>query len=126
MVNGFVIRYRNESGVDGLPGQEGTFLPCSLWLVSCLASLGRSEEALVIFERVRAVANDVGLFSEEYDTSRGRLVGNFPQAFTHVAFINAARVPGRRARRKARPAAPVANRPAPRLSPVTGPDRPAV
>ena len=92
MVNGFVIRYRNDSGVDGLPGQEGTFLPCSLWLVSCLALLGRTEEALAIFERVRAVANDVGLFSEEYDTSRGRLVGNFPQAFTHVAFINAARV----------------------------------
>jgi GH15 family glucan-1,4-alpha-glucosidase len=92
MVNGFVIRYRNDSGVDGLPGQEGTFLPCSLWLVSCLALLGRTEDALAIFERVRAVANDIGLFSEEYDTSSGRLVGNFPQAFTHVAFINAARV----------------------------------
>ncbi|MGA3220301.1 MAG: glycoside hydrolase family 15 protein [Acidimicrobiales bacterium] len=92
MVNGFVIRYRNDSGVDGLPGQEGTFLPCSLWLVSCLALLGRAEEACEIFERVRAVANDLGLFSEEYDTSLRRLVGNFPQAFTHVAFINAARL----------------------------------
>ena len=91
MVNGFVIRYRNTSGVDGLPGQEGTFLPCSLWLVSCLALLGRNDEAREIFARVVSVANDVGLFSEEYDTQRKRLVGNFPQAFTHVAFINAAR-----------------------------------
>ncbi len=92
MVDGFVIRYRNESGVDGLPGPEGTFLPCSLWLVSCLSLLGRAEEALEVFERVRAVANDLGLFSEEYDTGHQRLVGNFPQAFTHVAFINAARL----------------------------------
>jgi GH15 family glucan-1,4-alpha-glucosidase len=60
--------------------------------VSCLALLGRTEEALELFERARAVANDLGLFSEEYDTSHLRLVGNFPQAFTHVAFINAARL----------------------------------
>ena len=92
MVNGFVIRYRNSSGVDGLPGEEGAFLPCTLWLVSCLAKLGRTDEAREIFNRVVAVANDVGLFSEEYDTKRKRLVGNFPQAFTHVGFINAARV----------------------------------
>ncbi|HXW77887.1 MAG TPA: glycoside hydrolase family 15 protein [Acidimicrobiales bacterium] len=91
MVNGFVIRYRNTSGVDGLPGQEGTFLPCTLWLVSCLAALGRCDEAREMLLRVLSVANDVGLFSEEYDTERKRLVGNFPQAFTHVAFINAAR-----------------------------------
>ncbi len=92
MLNGFVMRYRNDSGVDGLPGREGTFLPCSLWLVSCLALLGRAEEARELFERVRGVANDLGLFSEEYDTGCKRLVGNFPQAFTHVAFINAARL----------------------------------
>ena len=92
MVNGFVARYDNSSGVDGLPGGEATFLPCSLWLVSCLARLGRVDEAREIFERVAAVANDVGLFSEEYDTGKQRLVGNFPQAFTHVAFINAARL----------------------------------
>jgi GH15 family glucan-1,4-alpha-glucosidase len=92
MVDGFVIRYRNESGVDGLPGQEGAFLPCSLWLVSCLSLLGRAEEGREVFERVTAVANDLGLFSEEYDTGYQRLVGNFPQAFTHVAFINAARL----------------------------------
>ncbi|MGH9107839.1 MAG: glycoside hydrolase family 15 protein [Acidimicrobiales bacterium] len=91
LVNGFVIRYRSGSGVDGLPGQEGTFLPCTLWLVSCLALLGRVDEAHELMERAASVANDLGLFSEEYDTRRGRLVGNFPQAFTHVAFVNAAR-----------------------------------
>jgi GH15 family glucan-1,4-alpha-glucosidase len=90
-VDGFVIRYRSTSGVDGLAGTEGTFLPCSLWLVSCLALLGRVDEARALLQRVASVANDVGLFSEEYDTTRQRLVGNFPQAFTHVAFINAAR-----------------------------------
>jgi GH15 family glucan-1,4-alpha-glucosidase len=89
--DGFVLRYRNSSGVDGLAGDEGTFLPCSLWLVSCLALMGRVDEARELMERVVGVANDLGLFAEEYDTRRGRLVGNFPQAFTHVAFINAAR-----------------------------------
>ncbi len=91
MVDGFVIRYRNSSGVDGLAGDEGAFLPCSLWLVAGLAKMGRKDEALELFNRVLSVANDVGLFSEEYDVKRERLVGNFPQAFTHVAFINAAR-----------------------------------
>ncbi len=91
MVDGFVLRYRNQSGVDGLPGDEGAFLPCTLWLVAGLAALGRTGEATEIFDRVVSVANDVGLFSEEYDTKRKRLVGNFPQAFTHVAFLNAAR-----------------------------------
>jgi GH15 family glucan-1,4-alpha-glucosidase len=92
MVDGFVARYNNSSGADGLPGGEGTFLPCTLWLVSCLARLGRVDEAREIFERVVAVANDVGLFAEEYDTTSKRLIGNFPQAFSHVAFINAARL----------------------------------
>ena len=91
-VDGFVARYRTASGVDGLPGQEGAFLPCSLWLVSCLALLGRTDEARQLFQRVQGVANDLGLFSEEYDTGHKRLVGNFPQAFTHVAHINAARL----------------------------------
>jgi GH15 family glucan-1,4-alpha-glucosidase len=91
MANGFVMRYRNSSGVDGLPGEEGTFLPCTLWLVSCLALSGELQQARELLERVAAVANDLGLFAEEYDTGRHRLVGNFPQAFTHVAFINAAR-----------------------------------
>ena len=91
MVDGFVIRYRPTSGVDGLPGSEGTFLPCTLWLASCLALLGKVDEARQLLERVASVANDVGLFSEEYDTGHRRLVGNFPQAFTHVAFVDAAR-----------------------------------
>lgn len=91
MVDGLVARYRNSSGVDGLPGTEGTFLPCTLWLVSCLALMGELDEARQVMERASHVANDVGLFAEEYDASRKRLVGNFPQAFTHVAFINAAR-----------------------------------
>ena len=86
------LRYRSSSGVDGLPGDEGAFLPCTLWLVAGLAKLGRTDEALEFFNRVVAVANDVGLWSEEYDTKRKRLVGNFPQAFTHVGFINSARV----------------------------------
>jgi GH15 family glucan-1,4-alpha-glucosidase len=91
VADGFVRRYNTASGVDGLAGEEGTFLPCSLWLVSCLALLGRVSEARELMDRVAGVANDLGLFSEEYDTERRRLVGNFPQAFTHVAFVNAAR-----------------------------------
>lgn len=91
MVDGFLRRYNTASGVDGLAGEEGTFLPCSLWLVSCLSLLGRVSEARELLERVAGVANDLGLFAEEYETKRGRLVGNFPQAFTHVAFVNAAR-----------------------------------
>jgi GH15 family glucan-1,4-alpha-glucosidase len=91
VVDGFVQRYHNRSGVDGLAGGEGAFLPCSLWLVSCLALLGRVDEARELMARVAGVANDLGLFSEEYDTVRKRMVGNFPQAFTHVAFVNAAR-----------------------------------
>jgi GH15 family glucan-1,4-alpha-glucosidase len=91
VVDGFVARYDTSSGVDGLPGGEGAFLPCTLWLVSCLALLGRVGEAREIFDRVVSVANDVGLLSEDYDTGRRRLVGNFPQAFSHVALVNAAR-----------------------------------
>jgi GH15 family glucan-1,4-alpha-glucosidase len=89
--DGFVMRYRNASGVDGLVGDEGSFLPCSLWLVSCLALLGRAGPARELMDRVVGAANDLGLFSEEYDAVQGRMVGNFPQAFTHVAFVNAAR-----------------------------------
>jgi GH15 family glucan-1,4-alpha-glucosidase len=91
VVDGFVARYRAASGVDGLSGAEGTFLPCTFWLVSCLSLLGRVDEARELFSRAALVANDLGLFAEEYDTSRRRMVGNFPQAFSHVAFVNAAR-----------------------------------
>jgi GH15 family glucan-1,4-alpha-glucosidase len=91
LVDGFVLRYQNSSGVDGLPGSEGAFLPCSFWLVDCLAMLGRVDQASALYERLLAVANDLGLLSEEYDTKRSRQVGNFPQAFSHVGLINSAR-----------------------------------
>jgi GH15 family glucan-1,4-alpha-glucosidase len=91
MVDGFVQRYHNSTGVDGLPGGEGAFLPCTFWLADCLALMGRVEEATAIFRRLVALTNDVGLISEEYDSRRKRLVGNFPQAFSHVGLINTAR-----------------------------------
>jgi GH15 family glucan-1,4-alpha-glucosidase len=88
---GFVLRYRTaDSGVDGLPAGEGVFLPCSFWLVDCLELLGRHDDAVALFERLIALANDVGLLSEEYDPSAQRLLGNFPQAFTHLALLNSA------------------------------------
>ena len=91
--DGFVQRYRADPEnveVDGLPPGEGTFLPCSFWLVQVLALQGRLAEAEDLFERLLALRNDVGLLSEEYDTGAGRLVGNFPQAFTHLALVDAA------------------------------------
>jgi len=90
LVDGFVRRYRTESAVDGLPPGEGVFLPCSFWLVNAYLEQGRREEAEALFERLLALRNDVGLISEEYDPEAKRLVGNFPQAFTHVALISAA------------------------------------
>jgi GH15 family glucan-1,4-alpha-glucosidase len=91
MVDGFVRRYDTDSGVDGLPGVEGAFLPCSCWLADGLALQGRETEARELFERVLDVRNDVGLLAEEYDTTRHRMVGNFPQAFSHVSLIGTAR-----------------------------------
>ena len=91
MHDGFVLRYRpQEQGVDGLPGGEGVFLPCSFWLADCLQLTGRVAEARQLFERVLAVRNDLGLLSEEYDPKEKRLLGNFPQAFTHVGLVNTA------------------------------------
>jgi GH15 family glucan-1,4-alpha-glucosidase len=92
MQYGFVARYPTGDGADGLPPGEGAFLPCSFWLVDCLTMLGRREEATALFERLAGLANDVGLLAEEYDPQSGRLIGNFPQAFTHVALASSARL----------------------------------
>jgi GH15 family glucan-1,4-alpha-glucosidase len=91
--DGFVRRYSTgtQVGVDGLPPGEAAFLPCTFWLADDLALLGRDAEARATFERLLALTNDVGLLSEEYDVDAKRLVGNFPQAFTHVALVNTAR-----------------------------------
>nr|MBA2556777.1 glycoside hydrolase family 15 protein [Chloroflexota bacterium] len=89
--DGFVLRYRTGgSQVDGLPGNEGAFLACTFWLVDNLALLGRLEEARDLFERLLTLRNDVGLLAEEYDPRAGRLLGNFPQAFSHVGLVNSA------------------------------------
>ena len=92
LVDGMLLRYRSEHADDGLPGREGAFLMCTFWLVNCLAVLGRLEEAEKLFESLREVRNDVGLLSEQFDPSAGRLLGNFPQAFSHVAFVTSAGV----------------------------------
>src|SRR6266704_220591 len=93
MRDGFVLRYRpEEEGVDGLPGREGVFLPCSFWLASCLHRVGRKKAARDLFERLLSVRNDLGLLSEEYDPRSKRQLGNFPQAFSHVSLITAALV----------------------------------
>src|SRR5437868_4090909 len=89
LVQGFVLRYRpEEKNVDGLPGDEGVFLPCSFWFATCLNMLGRKEEACELLERLLNLRNDLGLLSEEYDPREKRLLGNFPQAFTHVALVS--------------------------------------
>jgi GH15 family glucan-1,4-alpha-glucosidase len=93
MREGFVERYRADDenvGVDGLPPGEGVFLPCSFWLAAVLAQQGRYDEALELFERLLSLRNDLGLISEEYDPERKRLVGNFPQAFTHLTLVETA------------------------------------
>jgi len=93
MQDGFVLRYRpKETGVDGLPGIEGVFLACSFWLADCWHLLGRKKEARELFERLLDVRNDLGLLSEEYDPRAKRQLGNFPQAFSHVALVSCARI----------------------------------
>lgn len=96
MVDGFVLRYpvSTANDVDGLPGGEGAFLACSFWMADALAMIGRKREAIELFERLLTLRNDVGLLAEEYHPRHGRLVGNFPQAFSHVPLIHTARLLG--------------------------------
>jgi GH15 family glucan-1,4-alpha-glucosidase len=88
--DGFVLRYDTSEADDGLPPGEGAFLPCSFWLADALTLIGRHKEASEMFDRLTGLANDAGLLSEEYDHRAKRLVGNFPQAFTHVGLVNTA------------------------------------
>ncbi|MGH8980347.1 MAG: glycoside hydrolase family 15 protein [Acidimicrobiales bacterium] len=90
--DGFVLRYRtaDDGAVDGLTGREGAFLACSFWLADCLHMIGRKDDAAALFARLLALRNDVGLLTEEYDQVARRLVGNFPQAFSHVSLVNTA------------------------------------
>jgi GH15 family glucan-1,4-alpha-glucosidase len=88
--DGLVRRYRTDRFDDGLPAGEGAFFICTFWLARCLLLLGRYEEAERVFTRAIELRNDVGLLSEQYSVSRRRLVGNFPQALSHVALATAA------------------------------------
>ncbi len=88
--NGFVLRYRTDETDDGLSGREGSFLICSFWLVSGLAIVGEQQRARDLMEKLLSVASPLGLYAEEFDTSTGRHLGNFPQAFSHLALIEAA------------------------------------
>jgi GH15 family glucan-1,4-alpha-glucosidase len=103
--DGFVSRYSTAETDDGLPGDEGQFLACSFWLVSALAQNGRAKEARTLFERLLGLTNDLGLLAEEYDVGRQRQVGNFPQAFSHLTLILAARAISAAEADTARPAA---------------------
>ena len=90
LVKGLVLRYDSATAKDGLPAGEGVFLACSFWLADAYLMLGRRDEALHLFNYLLSLRNDVGLLSEEYDPRSGRLVGNFPQAFSHLALVNTA------------------------------------
>ena len=91
MEDGLVLRYRHvQESVDDLRGREGAFLLCTFWLADCLHLIGRTADARALFERLLALRNDVGLLSEQYDPRAKRQLGNFPQAFSHVALINSA------------------------------------
>ena len=88
--DGFVLRYKTDETDDGLSGKEGTFLICSFWLVSALAIVGELQRARDLMERLLRVGSPLGLFAEEFDVKTGRHLGNFPQAFSHLALIEAA------------------------------------
>jgi GH15 family glucan-1,4-alpha-glucosidase len=88
--HGFVLRYRTDETDDGLSGEEGTFLICSFWLVSALAIIGEKQRARDLMERLLRIASPLGLYAEEFDSESARHLGNFPQAFSHLALIEAA------------------------------------
>jgi GH15 family glucan-1,4-alpha-glucosidase len=88
--NGFVLRYKTDETDDGLSGKEGTFLICSFWLVSALAIVGELQQARDLMEKLLRVASPLGLYAEEFDAETGRFLGNFPQAFSHLALMEAA------------------------------------
>ena len=88
--NGFVLRYKTDETDDGLSGKEGTFLICSFWLVSALAIVGELQQARDLMERLLRIASPLGLYAEEFDADTGRHLGNFPQAFSHLALMEAA------------------------------------
>jgi len=90
MRDGLLLRYNTKESADGLPPGEGAFLACSFWMVTCLKMIGRDTDARNLFERLLALRNDAGLLAEEYDVEKKRQVGNFPQAFSHIALVNAA------------------------------------
>jgi GH15 family glucan-1,4-alpha-glucosidase len=90
LVDGLVLRYDTRTSDDGLPEGEGVFLACSFWLADAYALVGRTDDARRLFERLLALRNDVGLLAEEYDPGARRLVGNFPQAFSHIALVTTA------------------------------------
>ncbi|MCF5602186.1 glycoside hydrolase family 15 protein, partial [Pseudomonas syringae] len=90
MQDGLLLRYDNERSDDGVAGREGTFLVCSFWLADAYVLLGRADDASRLFERLCGLCNDVGLLAEQYDPKDGRMLGNFPQAFSHIGIINTA------------------------------------
>jgi GH15 family glucan-1,4-alpha-glucosidase len=91
MRDGLLLRYRTSSGVDGLEGDEHPFLACSFWLVSAYALGGRVDDATALMQRLVGLTNDVGLLSEEYDVDSRRMAGNYPQAYSHLTLVQAAR-----------------------------------
>jgi len=109
MRNGFLLRYDTDQVADGLHGEEGVFLACSFWPTDVYVMMGRHAEAVALFERLRSLRNDVGLLAEEYDPVAGHMLGNFPQAFSHVGLIitalNLARSVGPAEERAEQPAA---------------------
>ena len=90
MKDGFIQRRTFRDDAAGVPMDEATFLPCSFWFIDNLALIGRRDEAVEMFERMLSIRNDVGLLAEEYDVRLGRMLGNFPQAFSHVGLVNSA------------------------------------